>query len=254
MPLKDHTSYQEKFNDLSQDISSLFKSFQSLSEIYSQSFSDISKKVNDLPEKFRDEVFKAAAMLDGCKYTVEREQEKISNKLYQQGIVLLVGSSESLLRDAFRNLIRNNLDKISIKDKHAFTFTEIQKAGKEGFPDLVLEKLENISEPAEKLNFQNIEQTKGLFKGYLEITFSSDLPFLNLHKYWQIRHIIVHKRGVVDQKFLNNLAAAKIDVKIYKEGENINISRENYDECLNDLMMLFQDLDKQVSEKNLQVS
>lgn len=253
MPSKDQVTYREKFNDLSQDIGSLFKSFQSLSEIYSQSFSDISKKINDLPEKFRDEVIKTTIMLDGCKSTVEREQEKISNKLYQQGIVLLVGSSESLLRDAFRNLIRNNLDKINIKDKHAFTFAEIQKAGKDGFPDLVLDKLENISEPAEKLNFQNIEQTKGLFKGYLNIIFSSDLPFVNLHKYWQIRHIIVHKRGVVDQKFLTNLVVAGIDVENYKEGENINITRENYDECLSDLRMLFQDLDKQISEKNLQV-
>jgi hypothetical protein len=248
-------NFQRQYIDIGNRIDSLFRSYQQLHDVYSQSFSDIGQKLSKLPQSFSAEVGKARTLLESCKGTVDRKQGEISSQLYEQGLVLLVGSAESLLRESFRVLLKNNLDKVDKIKNVQFTFEEIRgiTGSSDEFPDLVLQKLEDEKNPSEKLNFQNVRQMAGIFKGYFGIDFDESVDFQNLHKYWQIRHLVIHNRGLVDQKFLHNLSAAKIDVSIYKIGDTVGLAKKDYDDCKRMLSALFENLDQKISKMKLKV-
>jgi hypothetical protein len=247
-------NFQRQYIDIGNRIDSLFRSYQQLHEVYSQSFSDIGRKLSKLPQSFSAEVDKASTLLESCKGTVDRKQGEISSQLYEQGLVLLVGSAESLLRESFRVLLRNNLDMVMIKNVQ-FSFEEIRGIMLSGdeFPDLVLQKLEDEKNPSEKLNFQNVKQMAGIFKGYFGIDFDESVDFQNLHKYWQIRHLIIHNRGLVDQRFIDNLSAAEIGFSMYKIGDTVGLAKKDYDDCKRMLSALFKSLDQKIGEKGLKV-
>lgn len=245
--------YENKFFGLSQDISALFSSFQKLHDIYTESFSQIQNSIDALPQQFKNDVEKSKQMLESCSGTVSKEQGRISSQLYSQGLVLLVGASESLLREAFRSLIINNIDKVKVKDSVTFTFSEVIQNQGDKFANFVLDKIEDEKNPTERLNFQNVEQMRGLFKGYFDIQLSDSVSFEELHRYWQIRHIVVHKRGEIDQRFLDNLRSAKLDVSSYQLGKAIKITSSDFGLCQKELKELFASLDDQIKEKVLKI-
>lgn len=253
MERADMEYYESKFLNLTQDISALFSSFQKLHDVYTQSFSQIQLSIDALPQQFKNEVEKTKKMLEACSVTVGKEQERISSQLYSQGLVLLVGASESLLREAFRDLIINNIEKVKVKDTVTFTFSEVIKNQGEKLASFVLGKIEDQKNPTEKLNFQNVKQMKGLFNDYFGVQFSESISFEELHRYWQIRHIVVHKRGEIDQKFLDNLKAAELDISRYKLGENIEISSSDFDQCKISLQELFKNLDEEIKARTLKI-
>jgi hypothetical protein len=236
----------ETYKDVTNDIEEIFRSYRTLYEVYIAYFKAIDKTgVRNAST--------AITVLENAKKSVDKSQRKISSKLYSQGLVLLIGSSESILREAFRALVTNNLEKVNIKDNVHFSFVEV-KAIIEGRKDvageLLLNKLEDEKSPAEKLNFQNMKQLQGILKGYFDISLK-DSYLTELHKYWQIRHVVIHNSSVADQKFIENLAAANIDTTDYKLGKKVKVYKADYDRCKKALGMLFSDVDSEINRNGL---
>ena len=247
----------EQFEAVSSDVDDLFSSFETLQEVFKSGINNIEKSASSLPYTVNSSVDNFMQVLNGTDKSVALEQKKISAKLYNQGLVLLYGSSESLLREMFRSLVRNNLDKVKIKDNVVFTFTEIEQTlGNEAevkFEDLVLGKLEDEKSPAEKLNFQNMQQMAGILKGYFNLLVEDKGLIKKLHLYWQNRHLIIHNSGVIDKKFIDNLKVAGISTKNYNIGERIKIDKDTYEDCKNALFKLFDTMDAQIKNNNLKL-
>lgn len=165
--------------------------------------------------------------------------------------MLLIGSSESIIRELFRQLLRNNLRKIKSKDEITFTLSEVKKARTdEDFGDMLLLKLEDEKNPAEKLNFQNMKQFEGIMNGYFEIKID-DQDLTILHEFWQKRHIIIHNSSIIDKRFIKNLQAASIDTLKYKEGELIKVTMKDFKSCKQSLAKLFTKIDVEITRLGL---
>jgi hypothetical protein len=248
------TSCKDLFEAVVLNVDSIFETYHSLHDLYSTTITTLEDQVNNLPQNFINQVSRFKQVLDTCKSTVGNEQEKISSRLYEQGLVLLVGSSESILRETFRTLVEKNLSKVTVKPNVAFTFEEVMGVfeGDSDLPGLVLAKLEDEKNPAEKLNFQNVKQMQGIFESYfVGFKFPDSIEFEELHKYWQIRHIIIHNRGMPDQKFITNLQVVGLDTSKYKLGKKIKIEQRDYEECKHILETLFLELDAQINKRDL---
>jgi hypothetical protein len=247
-------SVSAQFQASADEINTIFSSFRSLYDIYSASFNILSNSLEGLPVPFKEKVNNSAEAFKNASATVDSEQKEISNKLYAQGLVLLVGNAESLTREMFKTLLRKNIRKLQISRKIQLPLDDVLSADSdEKLGSLVIGILEGDKNPAEKLNFQNMRQLQGIMSNYLGIQVEEGIV-QGLHLFWQIRHLVIHNASVISQQFLNNLKAAKISIDSYKLGELIIFTKQQYDECFGLLVLLFENLDNQIIDLDLKYS
>ena len=176
------------FQETAEEIDSIFSSFRDLHKIYKTSFDNLEKSLDELPQVYRTKVNNAKKSFSNMAGTVENKQNNISNKLYAQALVILMGNAESITKELFRNLLRQNVRSVNFKENIQISLKSVLAVANDAdLANVVLQKLESESNPADKLNFQNILQMKGIFKGYLNIELDNDVAN-SLNKYWQIRH------------------------------------------------------------------
>ncbi len=240
-----------QFQASAAEIDTIFDSYRELHTIYAASFGQLEIGLNDLPVMYKKKVENAKKVFENVKSTVDGKQIEISDQLYAQGLVLLVGAAESITKEMFHNLLVCNIRKITLKDKLNLPVNDVLKAKTDKeLAELVFGALANESNPAEKLNFQNMQQLKGIMSGYLKINLEDSL-MVELHEYWQIRHIIIHNASIIDQQFLDNLTKAKIPIKKYVIGEKIKVMKEDYDKCSSLLILLFDAFDSEIDRLKL---
>ncbi len=245
----------EKFIRSEKDIEEIFTSYQTLHELYTTSFTQLETALSGVGLAMEQQAGKVKSAFLNSKRTVDAKQSEIGDKLYGQALVLLIGSSESLLREAFRSLIKHNLDKINIKDNVTFSFDDIRRNYENNPPEwlgeMLLIKLEDEKSPAEKLNFQNMKQLEGILKSHFGIEIDNDDLLKELHVFWQYRHIVIHNSGIVDKKFISNINAVGHSCEHYVLGSKLSINKNHYLKCKEKLQLLFAVIDAQIIEKGL---
>jgi len=248
----DNISVDSIFQEAAGEIDSIFSSFRDLHEIYKTSFDTLEKSLDELPQVYRAKVNNAKESFSNMAETVENKQNNISNKLYAQALVILMGNAESITKELFRNLLRQNVRSVNFKENIQISLKSVLVAANDAdLANVVLQKLESESNPADKLNFQNILQMKGIFKGYLNIEVDNDVAN-SLNKYWQIRHLIIHNGSIFDQRCIDNINKTDPEfAKRHTVGEKVTVSKAMYDECFAKLTFMFQGLDNEIERLSL---
>lgn len=238
------------FIESANEVDAIFTSFRTLHEIYSASFKNIQQPLAGLPNDYRKRVENAQKAFINATKTVESKQSDISNQLYSQGLVLLMGNAESIIREMFRTLLKLNIRKVNIKRTINLPLDKVLRAATDTeLAELILEILESDSNPAEKLNFQNMNQLKSIMQSYLSFELDGTIVS-DLHKYWQIRHIIIHNNGTIDKQYARNLKAVGVIIDSEQIGTKICVSKKEYDDCFAKLALLFQSFDECIEKNN----
>ena len=238
-----------EFEQAANEIDTIFESYTELHDVYTQSFKSISSELGGAISntgkvllKNKEQAFRNASR------TVNKKQSEIANKLYAQGIVLLVGLAESFMRELFNDLIRQNIrnKNLTFGKNTVIPANLVVKADNDfKLAELILEQMNNRRNPAQKMNFQNARQMQGIFSYYLKIKISDEI-IAKLHEYYQIRHVIVHCNSVIDGKFMDNLTVAEINDDRYEIGQRITVSKEDYCKCKDVLSELFEQIDQEI--------
>lgn len=242
----------QRYEEVVSEIDKIFESYSTLHGLYSTVFDNLKKNLTDLAPAQEARVERSIEIFESQKRGVEARQVEISNQLYAQGLVLLVGSAESLLRESFKRMIVSNPNKITEKKAGSvtLTFDEVRKAVNENpvwLGELLYEKLRDEKNPEARLNFQNMQQLKNILKDFLGIDFNHSDLFQNLHLYWQMRHIVIHNSSIIDERFIKNLQAAEIAVDSYKIGSRISITKREYEDCQRLYKEMFEKLTESIS-------
>lgn len=165
--------------------------------------------------------------IDSLENIKEESMKEQFSVIYSQMCVLAVSSLEAILKDYFVDSFNNKTDinmenkklneiKVTIRD---IIDNELNFDNKLG--SLILER--------DKPNFQDLKSILSNFKNYFnkEIKLESDLQ-KKLCFYLEIRHLLVHKGGVVDKKFINSTKVLGANIKNYKAGDTVEIKSSDW--------------------------
>lgn len=172
---------------------------------------------------------------DACHQLInalEQTEVKIaSQELLRQGLVLLWGAFEVLSRDLFITYLNSNPSKVSMLSTNPATRTKFElKALK---LDLIAEYGFNLSpHMGDILESSNDLSDLATIKSIFKVLFPSNLPLreaLDDYNLWLLnhqRHLIVHHRGIVDSKYIQNTGDA------VKVGDTLKTQPEDLDKYL----------------------
>ena len=147
--------------------------------------------------------------------------------IYSQMLILAVSALEATLKQYFVNacsiLSNINLENERLKSikitaldlaVHKLKYTQ-------DFGQLILDK--------ENSSFQDLKSIKKTFRDYLSksINLESD-DEKKIAFYLECRHILVHRGGKVDQKFIDSTSSFQANLKEYKLGQNIEFSQDDW--------------------------
>lgn len=235
------------------DIDSIFSSYRALHDIYINVLKTANVNAN------------ALAAFERSKKTADERQERISHQLYSQGFILLTGAAEAILKDVFECLLIENFASIKGASVINFTASELQSALKssEGNENelgwmsaelgaMTIKKVFESRNPSEKINFQNVQTMRETFSKYFNVSFSDGEVLDRIHRYWQMRHCLVHNNALIDNRFINNVGKVKLLKTREKPGATLTVSKEDFDQAKSDLIKLLQELSKLMREANLQ--
>lgn len=147
--------------------------------------------------------------------------------IYSQMCVLAVSSLEAILKKYFVDSINDsdkiNTDykklaeiKVSVRDiiENKFNFD-----GKLG--GLILER--------DKPNFQDLKSILKNLKNYFnQEIYLKDGVKQKICFYLEARHLLVHKGGVVDEKFINNTGVLSANIKNYDVGDTVEFDSSDW--------------------------
>lgn len=165
--------------------------------------------------------------IDSLENIKEESMKEQFSVIYSQMCVLAVSSLEAILKDYFVDSFNDKTDinienkklneiKVTIRD---IIDNELNFDNKLGA--LILER--------DKPNFQDLKSILNNFKNYFnkEIKLESDLQ-KKLCFYLEVRHLLVHKGGVVDKKFINSTKVLNANIKNYKAGDTVEIKSSDW--------------------------
>lgn len=172
---------------------------------------------------------KSNLAIDTCEFLLKTvsnsELINASNILQQQGIVLLWGAFEILAKDAF--IIYVDKNPISIKSLQENPSTKNRFELQKFTSEILIEHEFDLSNNMGKVigrnqDFSDIVTIKETYDTLFPDSVS-ERNILREKDLWNLsqkRHLIVHRRGIVDQKFLNKTG---LELNV---GDEINISPE----------------------------
>lgn len=243
---------EKSFEDRISSIDSIFSSFKDLHEIYTQVLSGSSVNPNSLKA------------FERLKSTASNKQQQISNRLYSQAFILLTGTAEALLKDVFEDLLVNNFATISGAAGFSFSTKELQQAiveaGNNSEPldsvsrslgHLIMYKIFKGTNPSEKINFQNVKTMKSVFEQYFDIVIPDSENLDALHRYWQVRHVLVHNNGVIDERFTHNVKIVNLLKANETVGSNVTVTKKDFVQARKDFASMFSDLGVLIASKGL---
>ncbi len=161
--------------------------------------------------------------------------------IYSQMCILAVSSLEATLKKYFENAL-NGFNNINQENKELdgirITLAELAKNNfsyRSGFGSLVLEKA--------KLNFQDFQAIKRNFKNYLskEIGLDSEIE-KRICFYLELRHVLVHKGGIVDKKFVDATTSFGANIKNYQEAHRAVVDSNDWSVIKTSFSALVQNL------------
>ena len=181
-------------------------------------------KKSQLKHNDRNIIENKINLLENIKEESMKEQFSV---IYSQMCVLAVSSLEAILKEYFVDSFNDKTDinrenkklneiKVTIRDIIDNKLNFDNKLG-----SLILER--------DKPNFQDLKSILSNFKNYFnkEIELEGNLK-KKLCFYLEIRHLLVHKGGVVDKKFINSTKVLDANIKNYKVGDVVEIKSSDW--------------------------
>jgi hypothetical protein len=241
------SSLSDAFIKRTQSIDIIFDSYKTLYNIYSEMMKTANVNKNNL------------AAFKKCKTTVEKTQEDISTKLHTQAFILLTGSFEAFLNDVFEDLIQENFLSIRKSSGINYSIVDLQRILEQNedkefvsleLANLTIKQIHGIKNKKEKVNFQNTQTMADIFESYFDIEIDTKSEYMKrIHKYWQMRHAIVHTNARVDERYIANVNA--IGLKSEELGSVVTITKATYDEVKKDFSLLLNHIEDQLNKLNL---
>lgn len=240
------------FDKRVKNIGSIFSSYRELHTMYTQILTTANVNSN------------ALTAFERSKDSAATKQSQISTRLYAQGFILLTGTAEALLKDVFEDLLVKNFATISGASGLNFTTKELQDAivaytdSVEPLEDvsaalgrLTINKIFKSQNPAEKINFQNTMTMKSVFQQYFGITLPESEGLNSIHRYWQVRHCLVHNDSTIDTRFIHNVRKVDLLKTTETEGSKITVRKRDFDQATTDFRALFRDLEVLIAQQGL---
>lgn len=252
--LESYSSLKQSFLERTKNIESIFTSFKTLYEIYSSALG-AARPTSNTQQAF-----------ERAKRSAEEKQNEISEELHAQGLVLLTGAAEALLKDLFESLLIENFTSLKSAKNVNFSVGDVQEIlnrAEDGFDDLyhlsgefgrlTKQKLfKNQKQPSDKINFQNVETMIEDFEQYFGINIAQDITTENIHRNWQIRHCIIHNNFIIDERFINNVQKVKLLKEDEKVGYRLKVKKSDYDDAKKHFNNLFATIDKSIKQSDLE--
>lgn len=165
--------------------------------------------------------------IDSLENIKEESMKEQFSVIYSQMCVLAVSSLEAILKDYFVDSFNDKTD-INIENKK---LNEIKVTIRDIIDNELNfdNKLGSLILERDKPNFQDLKSILSNFKSYFnkEIKLENDLQ-KKLCFYLEIRHLLVHKGGVVDKKFINSTKVLDANIKDYKAGDTVEIKSSDW--------------------------
>lgn len=248
--MKKLRSIEGRFIENIKEVDSIFESYRTLYDIYG---SLLQQGTN------------ADAAYKSMKASADAKAEEISNMLYKQGFVIMVGTAESLLKDVFKSLLIEDFAKVIKSSNINFTSAEVQKILAESedsglelpkhvsarFGQLMYDKLHSTKDPQMKINFQNVKQMEGVFSSYFGIEINNADLLNRVHRHWQVRHVVAHNGSIIDDNFVHNVQKVDLLKTRERRGKIINIKKQDYLRARDDFIDLFTILTNAIKLNNL---
>lgn len=199
-------------------------------------------------------------LFENVKKSAQEKESELSDALHTQAYILMTGSAEALLKDLHDDLILENFTRLNNLSDVKFTVGEMTRIIKEGeqtefvslkLGESVIKQLSsNTRNPTEKANFQNVQSTRDEFSRLFGIKIDTEADvYKRIRAYWYKRHSLVHSSGIADKRYVDNMQKAGFDAK---EGQVIVISKSAYDAAVQDFASMFTDIEKKITELDLQ--
>ncbi len=181
-------------------------------------------KKSQLKHNDRNIIENKINLLENIKEESMKEQFSV---IYSQMCVLAVSSLEAILKDYFVDSFNNKRD-INMENKR---LNEIKVTIRDIIDNKLNfdNKLGSLILERDKPNFQDLKSILSNFKNYFnkEIELEGNLK-KKLCFYLEIRHLLVHKGGVVDKKFINSTKVLDANIKNYKVGDVVEIKSSDW--------------------------
>lgn len=241
----------EIFSERTKDINYIFESYRELYQIYITALKALNANKNTIKA------------IENTRSSVDDRQLKISDQLYAQGFILLTGAAEALLKDIFQCLLIENFTLINSPKHLTFSVKELQEVlvGNDSSESLstslgkkTVEKLYSETNPIEKINLQNVQTMKQVLLENFDIEITDSDYIDNIHRYWQVRHCLIHNVGIIDKRFLNNVGKVKKQLTGEKIGQKISVNKSTYDQANEDFTVFFSELNQLVEASGLNCS
>ena len=116
--------------------------------------------------------------------------------------------------------------------------------------NLTIKQIHGIKNKKEKVNFQNTQTTAEILKSYFDIELDTKSEYMRrIHKYWQMRHAIVHTNARVDERYVANVEAVGLESEGI--GSVVAITKTTYDKVKEDFSLLLNHIEDQLNKLNL---
>lgn len=149
--------------------------------------------------------------------------------IYSQMLILAVSSLEATLKEYFKevandphNLLDDNIKLKRIKIS-ALDLIKNDLSYIDSFGDLLLQE--------ENASFQSLKLIKETFSSYFghQINLTENIE-VKLIYYLEMRHVLVHKSGVIDEHFVNATRRMRAHIGNYNIGDKIELKHEDWQE------------------------
>ena len=171
----------------------------------------------------------------------------------------MTGSFEAFLNNIFEDLIQENFLSIRKSSGINYSIVDLQRILEQNedkefvsleLANLTIKQIHGIKNKKEKVNFQNTQTMADIFESYFDIEIDTKSEYMKrIHKYWQMRHAIVHTNARVDERYIANVEA--VGLKSEGIGSVVAITKTTYDKVKEDFSLLLNHIEDQLNKLNL---
>lgn len=149
--------------------------------------------------------------------------------IYNQTCILAVSASSVLLEKYFTNYLNTNWKTVNTQVLNNIKVS-LGELGDKYKYDLKSHLGEVVLDKGDSISFQDLQSIKRTFEKYLDIKIEIDNELeKKIIFYHHCRHVLVHKKGVIDQDFVDKVASRGANLKNYKVGDCIELSENDWE-------------------------
>jgi hypothetical protein len=218
--LNEISELEENFKRQTQDVDQLMNFDKLILDFCIENLEKINDRLKGPPLRIENSYFLADNALATLRnVNVNKSLQPHYQKMYNQGIVLLVSYFTSTVSEMFKRALKYaaSNDLINLTEDIKFSYLELKEVDfnvKTRIADMLLKKKE--------ISFQDMQSIHRAFKNYLGIDIPKDHLSNDIIFAQACRHAIIHSLNVADKKLLTQIGTAvprSIDMKIELDQE-----------------------------------